>query len=68
MMKQARSKTTCNFLDLPAELRNKIYQYLLSTKYTKIELTYHEQGLGVSLSFISLYQLRDTNAIINLLS
>ena len=51
-MEPLRSKTTFRFLDLPVELRNKVYQYLLSTKYTKIELTYHEQGVWVGLSFI----------------
>lgn len=41
-------KDIFRFLDLPAELRDKIYQYLLSTKYTKVDLTYHERGPGVS--------------------
>lgn len=47
-MERAISKKIFRFLDLPAELRNKIYQYLLSTKYTKVELTYHEHTSGVS--------------------
>ena len=49
--------TNFRFLDLPAELRNEVYQYLLSTRYTKTELTYHEQGLGVGLSFIGCCNL-----------
>ena len=49
-MQKAISKAKTHFLDLPAEVRNKIYSYLLSTKYTKVELTYHKQSLRVSNS------------------
>ena len=49
MMEKSTSKDVFRFLDLPAELRDKIYQYLLSTKYTKVELTYHEESPEVSL-------------------
>lgn len=66
-MEIATPKEIFRFLNLPAELRCKIYQYLLSTKYTKVELTYHRRGPGVSL-FVSdvttphpLCQLQDTN-------
>lgn len=40
------------FLYLPAELRIKIYGYLLLTKYNKVEVTYHRRGLRVRASFI----------------
>lgn len=39
-------------LDLPAELRIKVYGYLLLTKYNKVEVTYHRRGLRVRASVI----------------
>ena len=41
-----------SFLDLPAELRIKIYGYLLLTKYNKIEKTYHRRNIRVRASVI----------------
>ena len=47
-----RSVAAFPFLDLPAELRIKIYGYLLSTEYNKVEVTYHRRGLRVGASVI----------------
>ena len=39
---QCRQADNFSFLKLPAELRNQVYEYLLSTKHTKIASSHAE--------------------------
>ena len=68
-IRKTRSMAAFPFLDLPAELRIKIYRYLLLTKYNKFDKTYHRRGLRVRafvIEIATLYHVCQLNHADNL--